>query len=106
MVGVGTSYTRRTWSCGLALKPFGQLPSAWTNATWLRWLALSVFCPSQQLWKLDVRTSWLPSGHSTYLSVDCRSSKPVQLYEVLAFLRPLVNALASPVMMRMSFGIT
>ncbi len=55
--GGGTSYTMRCTSCGMARKPLGQAPLAWAKATWVRWLALSVFWPSQQLWNLNVRTT-------------------------------------------------
>ncbi len=104
-VGAGMSYARRICSWGTARKPSGQEPSSWTKAMWSRWLALSMFWPSQQLWKLTVRSTWLPSGHSGYLSVTCRSSKPEQLQEALALASPLVKDLASPVMTRRNFGI-
>src|SRR5690606_29459879 len=74
------------------------------NATWLRWLALSMFWPSQQLWNSKMRTTWLPRGQSGYLSVSLRFSKPVQVQKLLAFAVPFVNDLASPVMMRRNFG--
>ncbi len=86
-------------------KPDGQAPAASANATWVRWLALSMLRPSQQLWNLKVRTTSLPCGHSGYLSFSCRSSKPVQLQEALALAGPFTNALASPVMMRSSRGM-
>lgn len=46
----------------------GQLPSAAAKATWVRWLALSLLRPSQQLWNVKVRTTSLPVGQSGYLS--------------------------------------
>src|SRR3954469_12868253 len=107
MVGVGMSYTRRIVSCGIASKPFGQAPLLGSaNASCVRWLALSMFLPSQQLWKAKVRTTLLPCGQSGYCSVSWTlSSKPVQLQCALAFARPLVVVLASPVMMRRNCGI-
>ncbi len=89
----------------MALNPAGQAPSACANATWVRWLALSMLRPSQQLWNLKVRTTSLPCGHSGYRSFSCRSSNPVQLQDALALAVPLTNALASPVMMRSSRGM-
>src|ERR1044072_5783141 len=90
---------------GMALKPFPHAPWAPAKATCVRGLALSVLRPSQQLWNLNVRTTLLPLGHSGYLSLSWRFSKPVQLQEALALAVPLVKALASPVMMRRHFGI-
>src|SRR3954454_20626076 len=90
---------------GMALKPLVHAPSAPANATCVRWLALSVFRPSQQLWNVSDRTTRLPWGHSGYLSLSWRFSKPVQLQEALALAVPLVKDLASPVMMRRNFGI-
>ncbi|CAM5589003.1 hypothetical protein SHIRM173S_01288 [Streptomyces hirsutus] len=87
------------------MKPDGQLPWASTNAMCVRWLALSMLRPSQQLWKSKVRTTSLPCGHSGYLSASCRSSKPVQLQDALALAGPLTKDLASPVMMRSSLGM-
>ncbi len=95
----------RWTSCGTGRKPDGQLPAASVNAMCVRWLALSVLRPSQQLWNLKVRTTSLPCGHSGYLSFSCRSSRPVQLHEALALAGPLRNDLASPVMMRSSRGM-
>jgi hypothetical protein len=95
----------RCTSCGIASKPAGQLPSGAAKATCVRWLALSMFRPSQQLWNLKVRTTSLPEGQSGYLSLSCRSSNPVQLQDALALAGPLTKALASPVMMRSSRGI-
>ncbi len=89
----------------MAWKPPGQEPSAAAKATWVRWLALSMLRPSQQLWNLKVRTTSLPSGQSGYLSFNCRSSRPVQLQDALALAVPLTKAFASPVMMRSSRGI-
>ncbi len=89
----------------MASKPAGQVPSAASKATWVRWLALSMLRPSQQLWNLKVRTTSLPDGHSGYLSLSCRSSKPVQLQEALALAGPFTKAFASPVMMRRRRGI-
>ncbi len=85
--------------------PDGQVPAAFAKATWVRWLALSMLRPSQQLWNVKVRTTSLPRGHSGYLSFSCRSSKPVQLQDALALAGPLTNDLASPVMMRSSRGM-
>ncbi|SCD36767.1 hypothetical protein GA0115245_12038 [Streptomyces sp. di188] len=104
-LGASTSYTMRWTSCGIGWKPDGQLPSASVNAMCVRWLALSMLRPSQQLWKANERTTSLPSGHSGYLSFSCRSSNPVQLQEALALAGPLTKDLASPVMMRSSRGI-
>src|ERR1044072_1487865 len=96
----------RCTSCGMALKPLGQLPLASAKATCVRGLALSMFLPAQQLWYLNVRTTSLPDGQRGYLSFSCTLfSKPVQLQEALALAGPFVNALASPVMMRRNFGI-
>ncbi len=105
-LGASTSYTIRCTRRGMGRNPSGQLPSAAAKATWVRWLALSMLRPSQQLWKVKVRTTSLPEGHSGYLSFTCRSSKPVQLQEALALVSPLTNAFASPVMMRSSRGIS
>src|SRR5918912_1192272 len=100
-------YTRRIVSCGIALKPFGQTPLAGSaKATCVRWLALSMFCPSQQLWKANVRTTLLPCGQIGYCVVSWTLfSKPVQLQCALALARPLVVVLASPVMIRRNCGI-
>src|SRR5213592_1191882 len=106
MLGAGTLYTRRMVSCGMALKPPAQLPCASANATCVRWLALSMFWPSQQLWNLNERTTLLPWGQIGYCVVNCTLfSKPVQLQCALAFARPLVVVFASPVMIRRNFGI-
>src|SRR6476660_1074581 len=72
---------------------------------WVRWLALSALVPSQQLGKFRVRTTRLPCGHSGYLSVSWRFSKPVQLHDALALATPLVKDLASPMMTRRVDGI-
>jgi hypothetical protein len=52
-------------SCWTATNPPGQQPvAASAKAMWLRWLPLSMFRPSQQLWKRNVRTTLLPLGHT------------------------------------------
>ena len=90
----------------MAWKPCGHWPvRSSAKATWSRWLALSVFCPSQQPAKSRMRTSRLPSGHNGYLSVNARSSNPVHVHRALAFARPFVTAFASPVAMRRNRGI-
>ena len=67
-------------SCGMALKPCGHAPVCLSaNATWSRWLALSVFLPSQQPAKSCTRMTLLPFGQITYLS-DSRSSNPLQVH--------------------------
>lgn len=96
----------RWTSCGIARKPSAHPPSASAKTTWVRWSALSMFRPSQQLWNLNVRTTRLPAGHRGYLSLSCRSSKPVQLQDALALATPLVNDMASPVMIRRKRGIS
>src|SRR3954470_5876490 len=70
----------------------------------VRWLALSVFWPSQQLGKVWIRSTLLPSGQIGYLSVS-RFSKPVQVHAARAFLVALVAGLASPVRARRNFGM-
>nr|BFE88262.1 hypothetical protein GCM10020093_108630 [Planobispora longispora] len=71
----------------------------------MRWLALSVFCPSQQLGKSRIRMTRLPRGQSGYLSVSTRLVNPLQVHWARAFAPPLVAALASPVISLRNRGI-
>src|SRR5256885_13663513 len=91
-------------SCGMALVPAGQAPLLSGNTTWVRWLALSMFLPSQQLAKSSTRCSGLPRGQIGYLVVN-RLVKPVQVHFALPLAPPLIAAFASPVMSRMNVGI-
>src|SRR6185369_9016524 len=92
-------------SCGIALNPDGQAPVLTSaNATWVRWLALSVFLPSQQPGKSSTRSTRLPAGQMTYLSVS-RFSKPLQVQAERALAGPRLVGLASPVSSRRNFGI-
>ncbi len=83
-------------SCGMALKPLPHWPLASANATWSRWLALSVFLPSQQPGKSWIRLTAAPFGQIGYLSSSTLSSKPAQVQDALVFLSPLIERLASP----------
>src|SRR3954469_6926278 len=70
----------------------------------VRWLVLSVFLPSQQLGKVWIRSTLLPSGQIGYLSVS-RFSKPVQVHAARGFFVPLTDGFASPGRARRNFGI-
>ncbi len=75
------------------------------NATWVRWLALSVFARPSSSGRRTSAPPDCPRGQIGYLSLSWRFSKPVQLQEALALASPLVNAFASPVMIRRKRGI-
>src|SRR3954454_5505375 len=90
---------------GTALLPSGQVPVFLSgNVMWVRWLALSVLVPSQQLGSTRMRWTWLPRGHSGYFVVS-RLPNPVQVHWARALAGPLVVALASPVMILMKRGM-
>src|SRR4051794_26649456 len=92
-------------SCGMAMKPCGQAPlDRSANATWLRWLALSVFLPSQQPGKSCTRWTRLPPGQIGYLS-DSRSANPEHVQVARALAGPRLVGLASPVNSRRNFGM-
>src|SRR6266498_1426185 len=74
----GMSYVSEICSCGTARNPLAQRPFASGNTMCVRWLVLSVFLPSQQLGKVWIRLTLLPSGQIGYLSVS-RFSKPVHV---------------------------
>src|SRR5687768_398444 len=95
----GRLYFKVIRNCGIATKPLGQAPLRSANARCVRWLALSVFLPSQQPGKSAIRTVWLPRGHSGYFVVT-RFSNPLQVHLALALAPPLVDDFASPVRIR------
>src|SRR3954447_270822 len=99
------SYAIVIRNCGMARKPAGQVPVVLSaKATWLRWLALSMFLPSQQPGKSWIRVTRLPRGQIGYLS-DSRSVKPEQVQVARAFAGPRLVGFASPVSSRRNRGI-
>src|SRR5260370_33402934 len=92
-------------SWGTGLNPWGQIPLAAAGKTMcVRWLALSMFVPSQQLGKSRMRSTLLLPGQSGYFVV-VRSSKPVQVHWALALTPAWLAALALTVMARRNDGI-
>ena len=98
------SYDRTIRSRGTATVPRGQRPDEFGNTMCERWLALSVFLPSQQLGNSRIRWIWLPCGHSGYFVV-VRFVSPLHVHLARALAGPLVSAFASPVMTRRNCGI-
>src|SRR4051794_10960674 len=101
----GMMYVMVIRSWGTAFVPAGQAPVFGSGKTmWVRWLALSVFLPSQQLGKSCTRMTRLPLGQMTYLS-ESRSVKPLQVQLARALAGPRLVGFASPVMAFRNFGI-
>src|SRR5690242_7574490 len=93
----------RSW--GMATNPAGQAPVVLSaKATWVRWLVLSMFLPSQQPGKSCTRSTFRPAGQIGYLS-ERRSVKPEQIQVARALAGPRLVGLASPVSSRRNLGI-
>src|SRR6266511_291208 len=90
-------------SRGTACVPFGHCPLSAGNTMCVRWLALSVSFPFQQLGNSRTRRT-PPPGQIGYLVVT-RLSKPRHVHCARALVGPLVPAFASPVIARMKRGI-
>src|SRR4051812_22256664 len=72
----GTLYVSVIVSFGTATVPAAHLPAASGNRMCVRWLALSVLLPSQQLANSAIRVKPRPFGQSVYLSVLIRFVNP------------------------------
>src|SRR3954449_13004598 len=91
----GMSYVSEICSCGTALNPLAHRPNWSGNTMCVRWLALSVFFPSQQLGNVWMRLTLLFCGQIGYLSVT-RFSNPVHVQLARSLAGPLVETFASP----------
>src|SRR5438105_481968 len=101
----GMLYCSVMRSCGMATNPAPQAPVLGSaNATCVRWLALSVFLPSQQPGKSLMRSTLLPCGQITYVLVS-RFSNPLHVQDDRALAGPRLVGFASPVSSRRNLGI-